>query len=111
MQCPLVTSSMKLKQSSLLWKYGIATHASKILTGERLQFKHKPTNTFCPFGHLKTTKKLLTMFDVDEVVFLDRGLPTEEIVTIIAFSRKLLVKVEDSKGQMKVVSIYRLSKP
>lgn len=51
------------------------------------------------------------MFDVDEVVFLDRGLPTEEIVTIIAFSRKLLVKVEDSKGQMKVVSIYRLSKP
>jgi hypothetical protein len=51
------------------------------------------------------------MFEVDEVVFLDRGLATEAIVTIIAFSKKMLVKVEDAKGQVRVVSIFRLSKP
>jgi hypothetical protein len=51
------------------------------------------------------------MREVDEVVFLDRGLPTEAIVTIIAFSKKLLVKVEDDKGQTFVVSVFRLSKP
>jgi hypothetical protein len=51
------------------------------------------------------------MYEVGEYVFLDRGLPGEEIVTIIAFSKKMLVKVEDAQGQIKTVSIYRLSKP
>lgn len=52
------------------------------------------------------------MFEVDEVVFLDRGLPSEAIVTIVAFNaKKLLVKVEDAQGQAQVVSLYRLSKP
>lgn len=51
------------------------------------------------------------MFEVDEVVFLDRGLPSEAIVTIIAFSKKMLVKVEDEKGHKRVVALFRLSKP
>lgn len=51
------------------------------------------------------------MFEVDEVVILDKGLPGETIVTIQAFSKKMLVKVKDNNGQFQVVSLFRLSNP
>jgi hypothetical protein len=51
------------------------------------------------------------MLEKDEAVILDKGLPGEAIVTIISFSKKMLVKVEDSQGQAQVVSLFRLSKP
>jgi hypothetical protein len=51
------------------------------------------------------------MLEKDETVILDKGFPGEAIVTIIAFSKKMLVKVEDTQGQTRVVSLFRLSKP
>lgn len=51
------------------------------------------------------------MFEHDETVFLDKGLPGETIVTIIAFSKKFRVKVEDANGHILIVSLLRLSKP
>ena len=51
------------------------------------------------------------MLELDETVILDKGLPGEAVVTILAFSKKMLVKVEDIKGQTCVVSLFRLSKP
>ena len=51
------------------------------------------------------------MFEIDEVVILDKGLPGETIVTIKAFSKRMLVKVIDNAGQSQVVSVFRLSNP
>lgn len=51
------------------------------------------------------------MLELDETVILDKGLPGEAIVTIVAFSKKMLVRVEDVKGQTCIVSLFRLSRP
>lgn len=51
------------------------------------------------------------MFEEQQTVILDKGLPCEAIVTILAFSKKMLVKVSNAMGQVLVVSLYRLSNP
>ena len=51
------------------------------------------------------------MFEEQQTVILDKGLPSEAIVTIIAFSKRMRVKVEDILGQTHIVSLFRLSNP
>jgi hypothetical protein len=55
------------------------------------------------------------MFEKEETVVLDDGLPGKCFVTILRFiddeEDTLMVKVRDQHQQIFIVSIYRLSKP